>query len=181
MTIEAWKTLSSRPVYENPWIRVREDVALLPNGRTTLYGVVSLGDAVGVLPFVDENHVLLVRQYRYVFKEANRWEIPTGAPHPGEEMEAAALRELREETGYAAGRLEWLSSCYSSKSVCEQTCFLYAGTHLTIAPLPQDETEEIEVGVFTFDAALEMVRQSEIRDVMSVIAILQARKCGGGD
>lgn len=174
MTPLPWKTVSTKPVYENPWIRVREDVAQLPNGRTTLYGVVSLGDAVGVLPFVEHDHVVLVRQYRYVFGEAHRWEIPTGAPHTGETMEQAALRELREETGYTAGRLQWLNTFYSSKSVCEQTCYLYAGYDLQSAPLPADETEDLEVGVFPFAQVVEMVRTSEIRDAMSVIAILHA-------
>lgn len=56
-----WKTLSSRPVYENPWIKVREDIAELPDRKTTLYGVVEVGDAVGILPFLDANQVVLVR------------------------------------------------------------------------------------------------------------------------
>ena len=66
MKHKPWKTRSSQPIYKNPWIDVREDVAEMPDGRTTLYGVVTFGDCVGVVPFVDEDHVLLVRQYRYV-------------------------------------------------------------------------------------------------------------------
>ena len=77
MAPNRWKTLSSKMVYENPWMRLREDIAELPNGGTTVYGVVVFGDCVGVLPFVDQDHVLLVRQYRYVQGEAHRWEMPT--------------------------------------------------------------------------------------------------------
>ena len=84
----AWRTLTSRAVYANPWIRVREDIAELPDGRTTLYGVVECAAAVGVLPFLDERTVVLVGQWRYVSR-AFRWEIPTGAVKPGESEEAA--------------------------------------------------------------------------------------------
>lgn len=174
MPPQPWKTLASRPIYANKWIRVREDTAELPDGRTTPYGVVSIGEAAGVLPFVDAGHVLLVRQYRYVFGEAHRWEIPTGGLLAGERPEEAAQRELQEEIGYTAGRLEWLSTFYSSKSICEETCHLYIGRDLTPAALPPDETEFIEVGLFAFQDVVDMVRASEIRDAMSVIAVLHA-------
>src|SRR3989442_5106806 len=97
----AWRTLTSRPVYANPWIRVREDTAELPDGRTTLYGVVQCAPAVGVLPFVDARTVVLVGQWRYV-PRAFRWEIPTGAVKPAESEEAAARRERAGEGGYEA-------------------------------------------------------------------------------
>ena len=112
MPPKAWKTLSSRPIYDNKWMRLREDIAEMPDGRTTLYGVVTFGDCVGVLPFVDHDHVILCRQYRYVFGEDHRWEMPTGGVKSGEAPEQAALRELQEEVGYTAGRLEWVSSYY---------------------------------------------------------------------
>src|SRR5207253_2032974 len=99
----AWRTLSSRPVYANPWIRVREDVAELPDGRTTLYGVVECAPCVGVLPFLDARTVVLVGQWRYVAR-AFTWEMPTGAMQPGESAEAAVQRELGEEAGYEAVR-----------------------------------------------------------------------------
>jgi ADP-ribose pyrophosphatase len=174
MELEKWKTLSSREVYSNPWIRVREDIAELPNGRTTLYGVVSMGAAAGVLPFVDEDHVILIRQYRYVFAEADRWEIPTGGIKPGEEREAAAQRELQEEIGFVAGRLQWISTFYTSKSVCEEVAHLYIGYELQPAPLPPDHTEEIEQAIFPFAQVVEMVQRGEIRDAMTIIAVQHA-------
>ena len=110
MPPKAWKTLSSRPIYENNWISLREDVAELPNGHTTIYGVATFGECVGVVPFIDDERILLVRQYRYVQKEDFRWEIPTGGVHVGENLEVAAQRELQEEIGYRAGRLTWLNT-----------------------------------------------------------------------
>lgn len=171
-----WKTRSSKPIYENKWMRLREDIAEMPDGRTTVYGVVTFGECVGVLPFVDENRVALVRQYRYVFGENQRWEMPTGGVKPGESPEAAALRELREEVGYTAQRLVPVSTYYTSKSVCDETAYLYLGYNLSRAALPPDDTEFFEVAVFPFDKVLEMVVNSEIRDGMTVIAVLHAAR-----
>jgi ADP-ribose pyrophosphatase len=105
MAPQAWKTRSSRLIYQNPWTRLREDVAEMPNGNTTIYGVVECGQCVGVLPFLDDEHVVMVRQYRYVFGENHRWEMPTGGVKAGESVAVAARRELREEVGYDAADL----------------------------------------------------------------------------
>jgi ADP-ribose pyrophosphatase len=169
-----WKTLTSREVYRNNWIRVREDVAELPNGRTTIYGVCELGRAVGVLPFLDDDHVVMVRQYRYIQKENERWEIPTGGARRDESLEEAARREMMEEAGYRPGRLDLISTYYTSKSVCDETAYLFIGRELSPVGMPADETEFLEVAVLPFDEVLEMVLRSEIRDSMSVTAILLA-------
>ncbi len=174
MPPKEWKTQSSRDIYTNKWMSLREDIAELPDGRTTIYGVCTFGQCVGVLPFVDDNHVVLVRQYRYVQKEDFRWEMPTGGIKPDEPPETAAQRELGEEAGYRAGRLIPVSIYYTSKSVCDETAHLYLGYDLTQHKLPPDDTEFFEIQVFHFDDALKMVRNNEIRDGMSVIAILHA-------
>ena len=106
-----WERLSRRVAYENRWIRVEEDVVRVPNGHETIYGVVRCADAVGVLPFVDDDHVLLVQQYRYVAGHPT-WEMPTGGRTMSESLEDAARRELAEEAGFAAGRLEYLPSMH---------------------------------------------------------------------
>jgi ADP-ribose pyrophosphatase len=174
MPPKAWETLSSRDIYENKWMRLREDIAALPDGRTTLYGVCTFGECVGVLPFVDDDHVLLLRQYRYVQRENFRWEMPTGGIKIGETPEQAAQRELGEEAGYRANRLVPINIYYTSKSVCDETAYLYLGYQLTHNELPPDDTEFFERQVFHFDEALRLVYRSEIRDSMTVIALLQA-------
>ena len=179
MKPKPWQTLSSKPIYENAWMRLREDVARMPDGRTTIYGVVTFGDCVGVVPFVDDDHVLLVRQYRYVQGENHRWEIPTGGVHEGETLEAAAQRELAEEAGYHAGRLTHVSSYYTSKCICDETAHLYIGQDLTPATAPPDDTEFLQRRVFPFDEALQMTLAGEIMDSMSVIALLLAARHRG--
>ncbi len=174
MPPKSWKTLSSREVYTNKWMRLREDIAEMPDGRTTVYGVCTFGQCVGVLPFVDDHHVVLVRQYRYVQQEDFRWEMPTGGIKSGETPEAAAQRELGEEAGYYAGRLMPISIYYTSKSVCDETAHLYIGRDLIQNKLPPDDTEFFEVATFHFGDVLRMVKASEIRDSMTVIAVLHA-------
>ena len=168
-----WKTRTSRAVYENPWMRLREDVAEMPDGRTTIYGVVQCKPAVGVLPFLDDDTVLLVGQYRYVFREFC-WEMPTGGAHPGESPEAAAQRELAEEAGFEAADLVKLCDFHTSKSIVEEVAHIYLARGLKPARARADTTEFIEVRPFPFVEVLQMVQRSEIKDSMTVVAILHA-------
>lgn len=179
MPPKRWKTISSRLVYQNPWTRVREDIAEMPDGRQTIYSVIECGDAVGVLPFLDENRVVLVRQFRYVFDETDRWEMPTGGAKPGESLEEAARRELREEVGYDASDLEHVNTYFTSKSIVQEIAHLYIGHGLTQVKALPDETEFLEVGVFPFGEVLQMVLDGVIRDSMTVIAVLLAARQRG--
>lgn len=176
MPPKPWTTQSSRLVYQNPWTRLREDIAVMPDGRTTVYGVVECGECVGVLPFVDPEHVVMVRQYRYVFGENQRWEMPTGGVKPGETLEAAARRELREEVGYDAQTLIPVASYYTSKSVVQEVAHLFIGRDLTPAAAIPDATEFLEVATLPFAEVLDMVLRSEIRDSMTIIAVLHAAR-----
>ena len=156
MTVPPWRTRSSRTIYQNPWLRLREDLVELPNGHTTIYGVVSTGSCVGVLPFLDPDTVVLVRQYRYVAGR-HTWEMPTGGVGPGEPITDAAQRELAEESGYRAGRLEPVCVYHTSKSV-------------------MDETESFQVRPHRFQQVLGMVDTGEIVDSMTIIAVLHAQR-----
>lgn len=148
----------------------------MPNGKTTIYGVVECGDCVGVLPLFEDEQVLMVRQYRYVFRENHRWEMPTGGVKGGETLLGAAHRELREEVGYDAGELEHLSTYYTSKSVMHEIAHLYIGRNLMKVEAVPDETEFLEVALFPFARVLRMVLESEIRDSMTILAVLHAAR-----
>jgi ADP-ribose pyrophosphatase len=173
-----WRTASSRAIYENGWITLREDMAVLPDGRTTLYGVVKCVAAVGVLPFLDRDTVLLVGQYRYVAGDFF-WEIPTGGAHDGETLEQSAQRELAEEAGHEAGRLIKLCEFHTSKSILDEVAHLYLAEDLRPAPRPPDHTEFIETRAFPFDEVVRMVDRAEIKDSMTVIAVLHAARLRG--
>jgi ADP-ribose pyrophosphatase len=172
---QPWRTTSTRPVYENKWIRVREDVAELPDGRTTVYGVVQCAECVGVLPFLDPDTVVLVGQYRYVAR-GFYWEMPTGGQHAGETLEEAAQRELAEEAGQVAGRLEKLCDFHTSKSILCEVAHLYLAEDLRPAAAAPDRTEFIERRAFPFAEVLRMVERGEIKDSMTIIAVLHAAR-----
>lgn len=170
-----WRQRSSRPVYANPWIRVREDIVELPDGRTTLYGVVECAGAVGVLPFLDAGTVVMVGQYRYVSHDFS-WEMPTGAIHAGETEEAAVQRELAEEAGYEARHLRKLCAFHTSKSILRETANIYLAEGLSPARREADHTEFIEVRALPFDEVLRMVIDDEIKDAMTIVAVLHAAR-----
>ncbi len=176
MPPKPWKTLSTWIVYENPWTTIREDVAEMPNGKTTIYGVVQNAECVGVLPFVDDDHVVMVRQYRYVFWEDHRWEMPTGGVKPGEALEQAVRRELGEEIGYDAADLQHISTFYTSKSIVREIAHLFIGRNLTRVQAVPDETEFLEVEIMPFADVLRMTLDGEIRDAMTIIAVFLAAR-----
>jgi ADP-ribose pyrophosphatase len=170
-----WVRRSRRPVYQNRWITVVEDVVDLPNGHHTLYGVVRCAPAVGVLPFVDDDHVLLVQQYRYVAGHPT-WEMPTGGSHPGESLAETAQRELAEEAGYRARTLAPLTHFHTSKSVVEETAHLFVAHGLEPADAVPDPTELIRRRVWAFADVVELVARAEVTDSMTVVAVLHAER-----
>jgi ADP-ribose pyrophosphatase len=170
-----WKTISTRSVYQNPWLRLREDIAEMPDGRNTIYGVVQCAPCVGVLPFLDQETVILVGQYRYVAR-GFFWEMPTGGVKPGEPEEDAVQRELAEEAGYEAARLTKLCAFHTSKSVVDETANIYVAEGLRPARVTPDDTEFIEVRAFPFDDVVRMVVEDEIKDAMTIVAVLHAAR-----
>jgi ADP-ribose pyrophosphatase len=174
-----WRQNSSRPIYANQWISVREDVVELPDGRSTLYGVVECSECVGILPFLDRDTVLLVGQYRYVAGEFF-WEMPTGGQHAGETATEAAQRELAEEAGYEAGSLIDLGDFHTSKSILREVAHLYVAQDLRPATRPADPTEFIERRPFPFTEVLAKVERGENKDAMTIIAVLRAARQRGG-
>jgi ADP-ribose pyrophosphatase len=147
----------------------------LPDGRSTLYGVVECSECVGVLPFLDRDTVLLVGQYRYVARDFF-WEIPTGGKHGDESLIQAAQRELSEEAGYEAGRLVELGAFHTSKSILREVAHLYVAEDLRPASRPPDHTEFIERRAFPFPEVLAMVERGDIKDAMTIIAVLRAAR-----
>jgi len=167
-----WSTLASRLVYENPWIRVREDQVTRPDGKPGIYGVVEFkNNAVGVLPVDEEGRVWLVGQYRYPL-HAYSWEIPEGGGPEFEPPETTAERELREETGLRAARLELIASVHLSNSVSDELGFVFRATGLAQGEHEPEGTEKIVLRRFEWHEAWSMLKRGEITDSLSVIALL---------
>ncbi len=174
-----WRRLGGRTVHRTPFLELREDRVLLPDGRETTYGVVVCGECVGVLPLFGDGTVGVVRQFRYI-PQRWTWEMPTGGVHEGESIEAAAQRELAEEAGLRAGRLEHVCTYHTSKSSIDETAHLFLGFDLSPAEAEPDEDEFITRARLPFQQVLQMVLDGEITDSMTVIAVLHAARRPGG-
>ena len=174
----AWIRTGSRVIHTTPFLQLRMDDVALPDGRTIEYGVVHCGHCVGVLPFLDEHTVVMVRQYRYIVGQFT-WEMPTGGVHEGEAVEGAAQRELAEEAGYRAGHLVSLGAYHTSKSSIDETAPLFIGEGLVPASALGDDTEFTQARPFAFAEILEQVLSGEISDSMTIIAVLRAARLRG--
>jgi len=169
-----WQTLRSREVYENAWIKVREDAVIRPDGEPGIYGVVHFKNvAVGVLAVEDE-FIYLVGQYRYPLEKYS-WEIPEGGCPEGEDPLDAAKRELEEETGLSAANWEKMGEAHLSNSVSDEHAVWYLARGLTEGKHNPEGTEQLEVRRVTFEQALKMALTGEITDALSLLAIMQYR------
>lgn len=173
-----WRTVSSRVVYENPWITVREDDAVAPDGRPALYGVVELRPSVFVVALTDDDEVVLVTTDRYTTGPASV-EVPAGGTD-GQDPLVAARRELAEEAGLVArdwvqvGRMDALNGI--ARAV--EHVFVARG----LAPVDDagaTSDEQAAEGITAvrtvpFADALAMVRTGEISDGETVAALAYA-------
>ena len=167
-----WQTVSTRVVYDNPWIRVREDEVVRPDGRPGIYGVVHFKNvAVGVLA-VEEGTLYLVGQHRYPLGLYS-WEIPEGGCPEGEEPLRAAQRELEEETGLRARLWTRMGEAHLSNSVSDELAVWFLAEGLTQGERRPEGTEKLVVRRVSFDEAARMLDAGEITDALSMLAIQQ--------
>lgn len=169
----AWRFLGSSPRERLGKLTLREDVWRLPTGVEKTYPVLHVGLTVGVVPFVDPTHVLLIRQFRHLTR-GDSWELPGGGGLPDETPEAAAQRELREEGGYRAGRLTFLTRFFPSTAYLDETAYCFIGEDLVADPLAGDDDEFFERRVVPFREAVAMAVDDRITESVSKVALLAA-------
>ena len=146
-------------------------------GRRFKREVVVHPGAVLILPMLDEETVLLIRNYRYAVGRT-LLELPAGTLEKGELPIDCAGRELQEETGYLAGRLVPLGNFYTSPGVLSEQMFAFTATELEKTKQALEEGEEIEVVPTPFADALRMIREGQIVDGKTVAALLWHEKWG---
>ncbi|HET7271293.1 MAG TPA: NUDIX hydrolase [Rubrobacter sp.] len=174
----SWRTLGREYVYRNPWCAFRVDEVELPDGMQIEYGVLESGGFAAVVPVTAGGHVVLVRQWRQPLS-AFTLELPSGGVDAGENPEEAARRELLEETGYTAERLEHLASVHTSTGRSTEVCHLFRCAVVRDERGPQPEpTEFIKVVELSCDEAMEGIRDGTISDAATVLGLLWS-SCGG--
>jgi len=151
--------------------RVERVIQTMPDGTGHVREVVRHPGAVAILPLLDDGRVCLLRNYR-VAVDRTLIELPAGTLEPDEDPAETARRELAEETGYRAGRLELLTTFHTSPGVLDEKMYLYLATALRPGPASPEPGEEIHTLLTTWPEALQMARDGRIQDAKTLVGLL---------
>ncbi len=166
------KTLEKNYVFRGRIINVRQDRALLPNGRTATRDVVEHNGGVCIVPLCDNGDVILVRQFRYPYLQVIT-EIPAGKRDLEEDPLACGKRELKEEIGATAAQYTDLGELYPSPGYCSEVIHMYLATGLTFGEAQPDEDEFLHIERIPLKQAVDMVMKGEIKDAKTQAALLK--------
>ena len=169
-----FELLKSEIIYPGRAFTIRRDHLRTPDGHVTKFDIVEHHGSVVLIPLDDQGRILFVRQYRHA-TGLDLLELPAGTLDEGEEPEACAQREVREETGMAAGKLEKVGGFYLAPGYSTEYMYVYLATGLRHDPLKADDDEFLQVETFPLAEALKMCEDGKIPDAKSLAAILLAR------
>lgn len=169
------KTMKSDKLYEGKLLNLRIDTVELPDKKYSKREIVEHPGGVGVIPLTDDNCIILVKQYR---KAVERFllEIPAGKLELNEEPMETGIRELKEETGLVAEKLEYLLEFYTSPGFSNEKVYLFLATGLIEGESTPDVGEFIEKEKYHIDNVIKMVERGEIIDSKTIIGIHLAKK-----
>jgi ADP-ribose pyrophosphatase len=166
-------------LFQGQRFHVERIVQKTPDGSGHVREVVRHPGAVVILPLLDDGRICFVRNFRVAVQQT-LIELPAGTLEPGEDPAASALRELAEETGYRASRLAHLITFCMSPGILDEQMHLYLAEGLRPGPMALEAGEDIQPLLCTWDEALRMARQGEIRDAKSLVGLLYFRTFRAG-
>lgn len=164
--------------YRGKFLELVTEEVTLPNGRTATLDLIRHPGAAAVVPFLDDERVLLIRQYRHA-AGGTILEVPAGKLEPGEEPSSCALRELAEETGRRAQRIEALGSILTTPGFTNERIHLFAAFDLETVPQALEADEIIEEAPMSLGSALDLIWSGELTDAKTVVALLHAARLVG--
>jgi 8-oxo-dGTP pyrophosphatase MutT (NUDIX family) len=170
-----WVRRESRVLYENPWIRLREDAVTRPDGGPGIYGVVEFANlTLAIVALNASGEVVLVGQHRYPL-DYYSWEVPEGGGPKGSSPEEGAARELREETGLEAARWDYLGCLVLSNAVTDETGHVFLARDLTQHAPEPEPTEVLQTRWLPLEEACREALEGRITDSISTVALARAR------
>lgn len=163
--------MKQRTLLENRRFAVVETTVTRPDGQTASVQFVRHPGSVAILPILDDGRICLIRNRRLTV-DKTLIEIPAGTREPNEEPLKTAHRELAEETGYRAGRMEEVVSYYPSPGISSERMHLFVARELTEGDTAREANEEIENYLVTWEEAMALVESGEIVDGKTILALL---------
>lgn len=170
-----FELIKSETLLKGRAFAIRRDWLKTPDGRETKYDIIEHGGSVILVPLDADGNLLFVRQYRHA-AGTDLLELPAGTLDEGEEPAVCAAREIREETGFAAGRLEKIGEFYLAPGYSTEFMVVFLATDLKHDPLEADADEFLTLEKIPVQQALEMAERGEMPDAKSLAALLLARK-----
>ncbi len=170
------RSISSKIVYQNPWIKVREDLIVRSDGSEGIYGVMESKDSVMVVVLNDKDDVYMIQTFSYPVLEWS-WELPGGGGE-GELAEAASKRELAEETGIVAESWTYLGRTRVCNGLMTERMSVYLARDLSIGEkLESDDADVISKGRFISLGQIDtMIENGDIDDGQTITALYQLRR-----
>lgn len=165
------KTISSERIYEGTILNLRKDKVEVKDGKTSYREIVEHNGGVALAAITSEGKMVLVKQFRKAAEKAVL-EVPAGKIEKGEDHRLTASRELKEETGYTAGKIEFITSFYSSIGYSTEVIYLYLATDLSPGETEFDENEAIDIMEYELAELKRMIFSNEIEDAKTIAAIL---------
>ncbi|HUI88770.1 MAG TPA: NUDIX hydrolase [Anaerolineales bacterium] len=166
--------LRSEPVFQGRAFKIRRDYLKTPDGRETNYEIVEHVGSVVIIPIDGRGNLLFVRQYRQA-AGTDLLELPAGTRDGSEPYEVCAAREIREETGMAAGNLKHIGDFYLAPGYSTEFMAVFLATDLTHNPLNPDEDEFLQVEEIPVHKAIEMAEAGAMPDAKTLAALFMAR------
>ena len=174
--MKPYEIIASEITHRGEIVDVKSDTVVLPNGKKTRREIVLRVNASAVLPVDESGCVYLVRQYRHALEQMTL-EIPAGVMDAGEtDPRACAIRELKEETGFTAEKVEFMMKMHGAIGFCNEALFIYFAEGLVQGETHFDEEEFITVEKYFLDDAISLIASGEITDGKTMAA-LYAYKC----
>jgi ADP-ribose pyrophosphatase len=171
----SFEIIKSELKYSGKIVDVYVEAVSLPNGKTALREVVVKGNAAAIVPVDEYGMVTLVRQYRHGAKES-LLEIPAGVADPGEDTAVCAKRELEEETGLVAGKMQELFSYHVSPAYCSEVITVFLASDFTQGTQNLDPDEFIEIEKHYIDDVIKQIMDGKIKDSKTICGVLAAKE-----